>query len=134
MVFAGPNEVSCSDKRAIAVVLGTNGWRKGPSECLWNNPWSSSVHNAFRQVWNARHTPGREPFLVGLQDPAIHNERRRTWTRGFSTAAVKGYEAAIEYRVNQLASELEKYALSVDGSMLCDGESVDLVNWLSRFS
>jgi cytochrome P450 len=81
-------------------------------------------------VWNARHTPGRVRSLVGLQDPAEHRERRKAWTRAFSSAAVKGYEEIVAYRVNQLAVELEKHAASKSGVV----EPVDMANWLSRFS
>ena len=42
------------------------------------------------------------PSLIAIRDSAEHARRRRTWNRGFNTAAVKQYEPAVYESVSQL--------------------------------
>ena len=42
------------------------------------------------------------PSLIAIRDSAEHARRRRTWNRGFNTAAMKQYEPAVYQRVSQL--------------------------------
>lgn len=44
--------------------------------------------------------------IGSIGDHAEHARRRRTWTRGFSPAAIKDYEEAVNRRVVQLTETL----------------------------
>jgi cytochrome P450 len=46
--------------------------------------------------------------LIGLRDPAEHARRRKPWTRGFSSAALKGYEEILGRRVHEFVTALEQ--------------------------
>ena len=46
--------------------------------------------------------------LIGIRDVDEHLNRRRSWNRGFSSAAVKGYEELVGKRAKQLSKKLEE--------------------------
>ncbi|KAH9477825.1 Cytochrome P450 monooxygenase orf5 [Psilocybe cubensis] len=87
-VRVGPNELSISDANAIEPLYGSNGAAKG-------------------QFWDGRFPP-KDPVkpLIALRDKTEHTRRRRPWTRGFSTNALKGYEELIVKRSRQLVDLL----------------------------
>jgi cytochrome P450 len=66
---------------------------------------------------------------VGVSDSEERHRRRKAWNRAFSTAAVKGYEEILEFRLNQLVEQLELRA-----SRAGEKESLDLASWFNRFS
>jgi cytochrome P450 len=61
--------------------------------------------------------------MISIRDKTEHTRRRRTWTRAFSTSALKGYEPMVMTRVNQLVEHLSNQV-----------GSVDLSQWLSYFA
>ena len=56
--------------------------------------------------WHARALHAPVVALSAVNDHAEHAQRRRTWTRGFSPAALKDYEEIISKRVVQLTEAL----------------------------
>ena len=51
---------------------------------------------------------GQNVPMVGLQDLEEHGRRRRPWTRGLGTAALREYEHLTARRVRQLSDTLEE--------------------------
>lgn len=62
--------------------------------------------------------------LISLRDPAEHARRRKPWTRGFNSAALKGYEEILGKRCYELVTALEKQ----------QQQPVNLAEWVSRFT
>ena len=62
--------------------------------------------------------------LISLRDPAEHARRRKPWARGFSSAALKGYEEILGKRVHELVTLLERQ----------QQQPVNLADWISRFT
>ena len=60
--------------------------------------------------------------LIGIRDIDEHLNRRRSWNRGFSSAAVKGYEELVGKRAKQLLRKLEEQ------------QEVILGTWFDRFA
>ncbi|PPQ88069.1 hypothetical protein CVT25_013677 [Psilocybe cyanescens] len=87
-VRVGPNELSINDVNALEPLYGSNGSAKG-------------------QFWDGR-IPPKDPVkpLIALRDKTEHTRRRRPWTRGFSTNALKGYEELVVKRSRQLVDLL----------------------------
>lgn len=46
--------------------------------------------------------------MVSIQDRDLHLQRRRAWTRGLASKALKEYQEKMAQRVGQLASRLEE--------------------------
>ena len=63
--------------------------------------------------------------LIAIRDPAEHTQRRKAWSRGFSTAALKEYHPIVVKRAGQLMDSLR--AASSEGP-------VDLAQWISFFA
>lgn len=61
--------------------------------------------------------------LISLRDPAEHARRRKPWTKGFSSAALKGYEEILGKRIHELVTALEKQQ-----------RPIDLAEWISHFT
>jgi cytochrome P450 len=61
--------------------------------------------------------------MIALRDKQEHTRRRRPWTRGFSSSALKGYEPLITARATQLVEAL--------GNQV---EAVDLSKWFGYFA
>ena len=61
------------------------------------------------------------PALVAIVDKQEHTRRRRPWTKGFSTSALKGYESLVIKRTLQLVEVLLSKNLK---------EAVDLSTWI----
>lgn len=53
----------------------------------------------------------------------MHTRRRRLWSRGLSTEALRDYEDIIATRAQELADRLEQHA----------NEAVDMVAWVDFF-
>jgi len=56
--------------------------------------------------WHARALHAPVVALSAVGDHAEHARRRRTWTRGFSPAALRDYEEMVNERVIQLTETL----------------------------
>lgn len=54
--------------------------------------------------------------MIALRDKKEHTRRRRPWTRGFSSVALKGYEPLIVARCQQLVEVLSNQTGAVDMS------------------
>lgn len=52
--------------------------------------------------------------LISIRDPAEHARRRKPWTKGFSSAALKSYEGILGKRVQELVTVLEQQQQPVD--------------------
>ncbi|KAL5489838.1 hypothetical protein ACEPAI_4670 [Sanghuangporus weigelae] len=111
-VRVGPNEVSVADVEAIRPILGLDGMRRGP-------------------LWIAHNKPGMTPSIAALRSVGLHDERRKLWNRGFTTAALKGLQIAVQDRVLELVDELNK---RVSPRSEEKGASLDLAHWLSSFA
>jgi cytochrome P450 len=62
-------------------------------------------------------------MLVNTLDPVEHAELRKTWSQGFTPAALKNYDPLIETRAQQLVERLEHQV-----------GTVDLGKWISYFT
>ncbi|KAL5511173.1 hypothetical protein ACEPAH_4388 [Sanghuangporus vaninii] len=111
-VRVGPNEVSVADVEAIPPILGLDGMRRGP-------------------LWIAQCKPGTTPNIGSLRSVDLHDERRKLWNRGFTTAALKELQIAVEERVLELVEELSK---RVSPRSEKKESSLDLAHWLSSFA
>ncbi|KAH0833285.1 cytochrome P450 [Lanmaoa asiatica] len=105
VVRIGPNELSFRNADAISPLMGYFGLPKGPH---WDGRMAEQT--------NIR-------ALISLRDPAEHARRRKPWTRGFSSAALKGYEGILGKRIHELVSALEKQQ-----------HPIDLAEWISHFT
>ena len=123
--FIGPNELSVNRVDTIQPVL--TGMPKGPCTsplfsytfCLWSH---NTTLNAVG--WYNR-SPSRGPAsVIAITDPVEHKRRRRTWDRGFSTAAMRNYEEIVTRNARELVEQFEKR----------EGQEIDLSMWLSYFS
>ena len=56
--------------------------------------------------WHARALNAPIVHLASINDHAEHTQRRRTWTRGFSPAALKDYVEIVNKRTVQLTETL----------------------------
>ncbi|KAL5497722.1 hypothetical protein ACEPAH_2653 [Sanghuangporus vaninii] len=111
-VRTGPNELSAADVEAIPPILGLNGMRRGP-------------------LFSASIQPGTTPSLVALRNVDLHNERRKLWNHGFTSASIKELQPAVESRVLELVEELSRrVSPSIEGKE----NSLDLALWLSNFT
>ncbi|KAH8082017.1 cytochrome P450 [Cristinia sonorae] len=105
VVRIGPNEISFRDATAIVPIMGPNGLPKGP-------------------MWDGRTRYSSNRALIGWRDLKMHAKRRRPWTLGLSTAAIKEYEPTLAERVEQLACLAMKF----------EGQTVDLADFFRKFS
>lgn len=60
----------------------------------------------FHVDWHARALRPPPFALSAINDHTEHARRRRTWTRGFSPAAMRDYEEIVNKRVTQLTETL----------------------------
>ncbi|KIM73430.1 hypothetical protein PILCRDRAFT_829164 [Piloderma croceum F 1598] len=105
IVRTGPNELSVNSVDAVQPVLGAAGLPKGP-------------------FWYNRGPDGVPETVVGTRDPFEHKRRRKTWDRGFGTAAIRNYEEIVVKKARELLEQFEKRA----------GHEIDLSMWMSYFS
>ncbi|KAJ8468958.1 hypothetical protein ONZ45_g17054 [Pleurotus djamor] len=104
VVRIGPNDLSIIDPEAINPLLGAKELPKGPS-------------------WKGRQASMKTSSLIGVQDVQEHARRRRPWSRGLSTTALKDYEGILMNRVRQLANYLAQQT-----------GPVDLSEWIGYFT
>ncbi|KAF8168800.1 cytochrome P450 [Mycena galopus ATCC 62051] len=104
-VRVGPNVLSVVHVDAIAATLGTKpGMPKG------------EMYHSLQ--------PSNEPSsLIGTLDMAEHAEKRKSWSQGFTPAALKEYDPIIQGRTNQLVQRLEQQV-----------GTIDLGKWISYFT
>ncbi|KAL5532689.1 hypothetical protein ACEPAF_4463 [Sanghuangporus sanghuang] len=108
-VRVGPNELSVVDTEAIPPILGLDGMRRGP-------------------LWDAHCPPGTTRHLLALRNVEQHNERRKLWNHGFTSASMKELQPAVESRVLELVEELGKQASREEET------SLDLAQWMASFT
>ncbi|TBU25227.1 high nitrogen upregulated cytochrome P450 monooxygenase 2 [Dichomitus squalens] len=87
VVRTGPNELSVRDPSLIPAVMGASGLPKGP-----NYLGMTLTHDGLP--------------MVGIQDTEEHLRRRRPWTRGLNSTALKEYEPLMAERVAELVASL----------------------------
>jgi hypothetical protein len=110
--------------------MGPNGLGKGPSKFdleLFIFLHSLRFLFSFVIVWSGRLPENGSALkpLVGITDKTEHLRRRRTWTRGFTTAALKGYEPFVKNRALQLIDTLASKNLN---------ETQNLTEWCAYFA
>ena len=76
----------------------------------------------MRVDWHARALYAPVVALIAVNDHTEHARRRKTWTRGFSPAALRDYEEIVSKRVTQLTETLSAR------------KSVDLTRVFGHFS
>jgi cytochrome P450 len=74
--------------------------------------------------WYNRGPSGQLHSVIAERDPVEHKQRRRTWDRGFGTAAIKHYDEVVVRKTRQLLEQFEKRA----------GEEIDFSKWMTYFS
>ena len=62
--------------------------------------------------------------LVGIVDKQEHTRRKRPWSQGFSTSALKDYESLVIKRILQFMEILSSKNLK---------EAIDLTPWIAYF-
>ncbi|KAJ8091955.1 hypothetical protein PM082_024190 [Marasmius tenuissimus] len=104
IVRTGPNDISITDLASVKAVLGTDGLPKGP---------------AYLRL----KTVGSPPALIGAtgQD---HTDRRRVWSRGFTSESLREYQPIITTKGDELSQSLSARA----------GSELDLTYWLNLFT
>ncbi|KAI0265038.1 high nitrogen upregulated cytochrome P450 monooxygenase 2 [Gloeopeniophorella convolvens] len=107
-VRVGPNELSIRDASAIHSVLGPGGLQKGP-------------------FFDHRPTS-----LINTRDATDHSRRRKMWTRGFSTSALKEYEAFVFKRLRQLVIKID--SLVQEAANEKREALLDIASWFEFFS
>lgn len=90
--------------------------------CRQGTDESLAATDGMHLDWHARALHAPVVALSAVNDHAEHAQRRRTWTRGFSPAALKDYEEIIGKRVVQLTETLSAR------------KSVDLARLLGYFA
>ncbi|KAJ6500242.1 high nitrogen upregulated cytochrome P450 monooxygenase 2 [Mycena vulgaris] len=104
-VRVGPNVLSVVHVDAIAATLGTKpGMPKG-------------------EMYHSLQPPNEPTSLIGTLDMAEHAEKRKSWSQGFTPAALKEYDPIIQGRTNQLVQRLEQQV-----------GTIDLGKWISYFT
>ncbi|KAJ8087736.1 hypothetical protein PM082_006573 [Marasmius tenuissimus] len=105
IVRTGPNDISVSDSESVKSVLGADGLGKGPG------------YLNFKRV--------HEPYpLIAMPKGEARHDRRRVWSRGFTSESIKEYQPIIVEKAAQLAEGLNARTKS----------EVDLGQWLSFFA
>jgi hypothetical protein len=102
VVRIGPNELSIRDVDSIAPLMSPNGFHKGP---FWSGriPSTEKVTIPDNGV-EEHHVAVRS--LIAIVDKQEHARRKRPWSRGLSTAALKGYESLVIKRNLQFVDVL----------------------------
>lgn len=127
----GPNELSIADKAALLPVLGTDGWPKGPRQFLIHkSTFLVPLQILLTLVWSGRDSAKREVPVISVRSVQKHQQRRKDWNLGLSSAALRNYEPLVQERVNILLEELEKRC-SDKGENGQIG-AVDLAGWMSK--
>ena len=117
----GPNDVSVTDLESVKAVLGTEGLPKGQGtpksiHILLILILSTVAYLRLKVRKNAHSlagTTGEERIL-----------RRRIWSRGFTSEALKEYQPIITAKGNELLEGLSARA----------GKELDLTKWLNLFT
>lgn len=120
----GPNEISISDATCITPLMGSLGCPKGPREQIPSHFYFRKCMPDRFPVFNGRHFWPKVPSLIGFQDSAAHQLRRRPWNRAFNTASLKEFQPRIQHRVHQLVDALEER----------HGQVLDLAQWIGFFT
>jgi hypothetical protein len=128
VVRIGPNELSLCNIDAVIPLMGPNGLEKGP--CKFTNLELFTFDPVLTEdrslVWSGRIPAGETVHsLIAIVDKSEHARRRRSWTRGFTTVALKGYEALIKDRSLQLVDTLALNNLK---------ETQNLTEWFGFFA
>ncbi|KAL5497698.1 hypothetical protein ACEPAH_2629 [Sanghuangporus vaninii] len=82
-------------------------------------------------LWEASARSGTTPSISALRNIDLHNERRKLWNHGFTSASIKQFQPAVESRVIELVEELRKRVSPSSGGK---ENPLDLALWLSNFT
>ena len=126
MSHLGPDELSIVDAESVSSILNL---RKGPCECR-SEVCISLLMLILCVVWVAHGVPGTIPTITALEDIDSHSKRRKLWNHGFTTAALKDLQPAVENRVLELVDELSKRSSPSGGEKV----PLDLALWMSNFT
>jgi cytochrome P450 len=64
--------------------------------------------------------------LAAIRDHTEHARRRKIWSKGFTSSALREYTPLVVNRTKQLAGVFEEHAVC--------GEAIDLSKWISYFT
>lgn len=79
-------------------------------------------------MWDGRRNPDLPTHVLSTRTVHDHAQKRKFWSRAFSTSAVKDYGDTISRRAVQLADEIER-STKQNG-----GKAVELQKWFSYFA
>jgi cytochrome P450 len=89
--------------------------------------WSGRIPNSERITIVDNGTEQQHEVvnaLIGIKDKQEHARRKRPWSKGFSTSALKDYESFVIKRILQLMKVLSSKNLK---------ETIDLTQWITYF-
>ncbi|KAK1231866.1 hypothetical protein PQX77_005003 [Marasmius sp. AFHP31] len=104
VINPGPNDISVIDLASVKAVLGSEGLPKGP---------------AYLRLKDA----GEPHSLIGTAGQE-RTDRRRVWSRGFTSESLKEYQPIIVSRGNEMSEGLAARA----------GSELDLEKWLAFYT
>ncbi|KAL0579555.1 hypothetical protein V5O48_002435 [Marasmius crinis-equi] len=109
VVRIGPNELSFRNADAINPIFGKNGIAKGP-------------------FWDGRLPETLKVYpIVAIRDLKDHHHRRTTWSKGFSSNALKEYEVLVKAKTELLVGRLLE--VGQNGKQV-----VDINQWMSYYT
>jgi hypothetical protein len=125
--ITGPNELSVNSVDTIHPVLGAGGLPKGPCKFFLRLEYLHSFLIILKSNPAGVYNKGSSKEVAPIQsqrDPVEHRRRRRTWDRGFSTAAIKNYDEIVVRRARELVKQFEKRV----------GQEIDVSMWMTYFA
>jgi hypothetical protein len=105
VIRIGPNEVSVADTSALSAIFGAKSWQKGKGYSFTASGGAATSETA----------------LSAIREHKEHTTRRKIWDRAFAIASLKGYQPAIQFRVQQMCDQLDE---------ICSKGPLDLQEWI----
>lgn len=118
-----PNEISIRDFDVVQPMLGPAGLSKGPGQYRPSQRLDRLNICSLTPGMTGRNLHQSTLPLIAIRDPVEHGQRRKPWSRAFSTAALKEYQPTVRKRAAQLLERLRK-----------ESGTVDLAQWISFFA
>lgn len=90
---------------------------------LNSDPVRPDAYSYYGVVYDATKPPSGTSSLITERDPALHAEKRKTWNRGFTPAALREYDEPVIKRTVQLLERLGQQS-----------GTIDLGKWISYYT